>query len=62
VQVKVVVSGRDGKKRPSDFPRLAKILKDAGYRGYVALEFEEKGNPREECPKFIQQLREAFAA
>jgi sugar phosphate isomerase/epimerase len=62
VQVKVVVSGPDGKKRPSDFARLAKILKDAGYRGYVALEFEEKGNPREECPKYIEQLRAAFAA
>jgi sugar phosphate isomerase/epimerase len=62
VQVKVVVSGPDGKKRPSDFGRLAKILKDAGYRGYVALEFEEKGDPREECPRFIEQLREAFFA
>jgi sugar phosphate isomerase/epimerase len=61
VQVKVVVSGPDGKKRPSDFQRLAKILNDAGYRGYVALEFEEKGDPREECPKYIKQLREAFA-
>jgi sugar phosphate isomerase/epimerase len=61
VQVKVVVSGPDGKKRPSDFKRLAKILHDAAYRGYVALEFEEKGDPREECPKYIRELREAFA-
>jgi sugar phosphate isomerase/epimerase len=62
VQVKVAVSGPDGKKQPSDFKRLAKILNDAGYRGYVALEFEEKGDPREECPKYIRELREAFVA
>jgi sugar phosphate isomerase/epimerase len=61
VQVKVVVSGADGKKQPTDFPRLAKILRDANYRGYVVLEFEEAGDPRVECPKFVDQLRTAFA-
>jgi len=33
VQVKVVVSGPSGKKEPSDFARLAEILKSSGYRG-----------------------------
>lgn len=61
VQVKVVTSGPDGKKQPSDYGKLAKILRDAGYRGYVALEFEEPGNPREECAKHIEKLRAAFA-
>lgn len=61
VQIKVVVSGPDGKKKPADFPRLAKILRDAHYRGYIVLEFEEAGDPREECPPYIEQLREAFA-
>ena len=61
VQVKVVVSGPDKKKRPADFPRLAGILRDAGYRGYIVLEYEEAGNAREECPKFMAQLRQAFA-
>jgi sugar phosphate isomerase/epimerase len=60
-QVKVVVSPRGQKKQPADFPRLAKILRDAGYRGYVVLEYEESGDPRVECPKFIGQIREAFA-
>jgi sugar phosphate isomerase/epimerase len=40
---------------------LAKILRDAGYRGYVVLEFEEPGDPRVECPKFVDQIRTAFA-
>ncbi|MGB6042404.1 MAG: TIM barrel protein, partial [Pirellulales bacterium] len=60
VQVKVAVSGPDQQKKPSDFKRLAKILGDAGYRGYVVLEYEEHENPRTACPSYIAQLREAF--
>ena len=60
VQVKVTVTGPDRKKRPSDFKQLAKILSEAHYRGYIVLEYEEKGDPRIECPKYISQLREAF--
>jgi sugar phosphate isomerase/epimerase len=60
-QIKVAVRGADKQKRPSDFPLLAKILRDAGYRGYVVLEFEEPGDPRVECPKFVDQIRTAFA-
>jgi hypothetical protein len=25
------------------------------------LEYEEKGNPREECPKYLDELRKAFS-
>jgi sugar phosphate isomerase/epimerase len=59
-QIKVVVSPRGQRKQPADFKRLAKILRDASYRGYVVLEYEESGDPRTECPKYIEQLREAF--
>ena len=60
VQVKVaIVEG--GKKQETDFNRLAGILRDAHYRGYIALEYEEEGDPREECPKYVDKLREAFA-
>jgi sugar phosphate isomerase/epimerase len=61
VQVKVVVSGPTGKKEPADYARLAKILRGSAYRGYIVLEFEEAGDPREECPKHLKQLREAFS-
>jgi sugar phosphate isomerase/epimerase len=60
-QIKVVMSGTDKKKVPADFKRLAKILAAAHYRGYIVLEYEESGNPREECEKYIDQIREAFA-
>jgi len=61
VQVKVVVSGPDKKKMPTNFERIAEILQSAKYRGYVVLEFEEKGDPRKECPKYLDKLREALA-
>jgi sugar phosphate isomerase/epimerase len=61
VQVKVVVSAADGKAAPTDYARLAAILREANYRGYVALEYEEAGDPREECPKALDALRAAFA-
>ncbi|MCH2127217.1 MAG: sugar phosphate isomerase/epimerase [Pirellulaceae bacterium] len=60
VQVKVVVSGPDKKKVPTNFKRLAQIMRDVNYRGYIVLEYEESGNPREACPPFIEDLREAF--
>ena len=61
VQVKVVVSGPDRKKVPADFQRLARILTDAAYRGYIVLEYEEDEDPRVACPRYLDQLREAFS-
>jgi sugar phosphate isomerase/epimerase len=60
VQVKVVVTGPDGKKQPTDFARLASILRQAGYRGYIVLEYEEDGDPRTECRRYLDAIREAF--
>lgn len=60
-QIKVVMSGPEKKKEPADFKRLAKILREAHYRGYVVLEYEEAGDVRQECAKYIEQMREAFA-
>ena len=61
VQVKVVISGPDGKKQPTDMAKLAKIMREVHYRGYIVLEYEEPGDPRVECPKFVDQMRDAFA-
>jgi L-ribulose-5-phosphate 3-epimerase len=44
-----------------DYPRIAKILKAAGYRGYISLEFEGKEDPRTGIPKSLELLRKAFA-
>jgi sugar phosphate isomerase/epimerase len=60
VQVKVTVAPADGKRQKSDFSRLARIMTDAGYRGYIVLEFEENEDPREACPRYVNEMREAF--
>lgn len=62
VQVKVMVRPNNGAKQPTDFKRLASLLKDAGYRGYIVLEFEEPEDPRQACPRYLDQMREAFLA
>jgi sugar phosphate isomerase/epimerase len=61
VQVKVSIHPHGKPVEPTDFHRLAEILMNSGYRGYVVLEYEGGGDPREECPKYISQIRAAFA-
>lgn len=44
-----------------DYPRIAKIMRDASYKGYVSLEFEGKEDPLTAIPKSLDLLRKAFA-
>ncbi|HWA99776.1 MAG TPA: sugar phosphate isomerase/epimerase family protein [Pirellulales bacterium] len=60
VQIKLSMKPTGGEKYEADMRRLAKIVADSGYRGYIVLEYEEAGDPRQECPKWIDKLREAF--
>jgi sugar phosphate isomerase/epimerase len=55
-QIKAKVGGK-----PADFKRLAQLMRDAKYRGYIVLEYEEPGNVREECPRVMNEIRAAFA-
>jgi sugar phosphate isomerase/epimerase len=61
VQIKASVKPAGQSKQPSDYNRVAKIVRDAGYRGYIVLEFEDAEDPREACPRELKKLREAFA-
>jgi sugar phosphate isomerase/epimerase len=61
VQVKASITPAGQQKQPTDFKRLATILRDTGYRGYIVLEYEEPGDPRQECRRYIEQMREAFS-
>ncbi|MBK1833614.1 sugar phosphate isomerase/epimerase family protein [Roseibacillus ishigakijimensis] len=45
-----------------DYPRIAGILKKAGFQGYVSLEFEGKADPLQAIPESLALLREAFGA
>lgn len=61
VQVKVVTCDVNKEnKKPTDFARVAKILNESHYRGYVVLEYEEEGDPREKSKMFLKTLQEAF--
>ncbi|GAB5405462.1 MAG: sugar phosphate isomerase/epimerase [Aureliella sp.] len=54
-QIKVEVTV-DGKKQWSDLPRVVSILKDAGYSGWVALEYEAAEEPLEAIPQWLEKM------
>ncbi len=56
-QIKASISPGGKEKQPANFERIVSILKDAGYRGFVALEYEESESPFEAIPKILDQLR-----
>ena len=60
VQVKVLIALAGGKKAPTDFKRLAQILTEARYRGYIVLEYEEDEPVRQACRHYVDELRRAF--
>ena len=56
-QVKTLVRKPDSTERePADFARIIRILRGAGYRGYLALEYEGK-DPHREVPIYIRKLQ-----
>jgi sugar phosphate isomerase/epimerase len=50
------------KKSEADFARLFGILKEAGYRGYVALEYEGEEEPKTAVPRYLTKLRSSVPA
>ncbi len=62
VNVQLKVETGTGKvKVPTDVPRLVAMLKEAGYRGYVVLEYESAPDPYEAIPTHLATLRDAIA-
>ncbi len=62
VQMKGEVHPRGKGVEPADLSRLVKILGDANYQGYVALEYESKEDPWTAVPRLLKQMKELFAA
>ena len=50
----------DGKEVKTDLPRLFKLIKESGYRGYIPVETLGKGDPKEKVPRFIEEVRKAL--
>jgi sugar phosphate isomerase/epimerase len=60
VQAKTYYGGGLWYKLDLDYDRIAALLRKAGYRGYISLEFEGKEDPRTGVPKSLALLRKAF--
>ncbi|HUT32503.1 MAG TPA: sugar phosphate isomerase/epimerase family protein [Planctomycetota bacterium] len=58
--VKVEMSAAGQKAGPADFPRIVKILREAGYRGYLSIEYEAKEDPLTALPRHVKAIREAM--
>jgi L-ribulose-5-phosphate 3-epimerase len=61
VQMKTLIEGPDGKRIESDWERIVKILAQVGYRGYLALEYEDKEPPETAVPRLIAKLKQLTA-
>lgn len=59
-QVKIEVQPKGNDKIPADYDRIVGVLGEAGYRGYVALEYEGKEEPKEAVPRHLDQIRKAI--
>lgn len=60
VQAKTYFGGGTWYTLDLDYPRIAQILKDHKYKGYVSLEFEGKEDYQTAIPKSLELLRKSF--
>ena len=61
VQLKAEIQPRGKKKEEADVPRLIRILRDANYQGYVALEYEDN-DPWGSVPVWLKKMKQAIGA
>lgn len=61
VQVKVEIRRGANPAESADLKKLAGILREANYQGFVALEYESKPDPWRAVPEHLAKLREALA-
>ena len=61
VQAKTYFGGGEWYTLDIDYARVARILENAGFGGYVSLEFEGKENAETGVPKSLEVLRRAFS-
>lgn len=61
VQAKTYYGGGEWYTLDLDYPRIANILRNAGFKGFVSLEMEGKENPDTAVAKSFNVLSKAFA-
>ena len=63
VQLKVEIRRRGQRQNePSDLGRVVKLLREANYQGYVALEYEAREDPWKAVPEWLARMKAAMAA
>jgi sugar phosphate isomerase/epimerase len=58
VQLKAEIRPRNQREQSADLPRLFKILRDANYQGYVAIEYESSEDPWKAVPALLKRCAE----
>jgi sugar phosphate isomerase/epimerase len=61
VQIKTEISVANGPRGEADLGRQIDILKKVGYRGYVALEYEGREDPKIAVPRYLATLRKLIS-
>ena len=61
VQVKTRVVAPGGKPVPADWGRILQTLAAAGYKGYLALEYEGEEDPVTAVPRYLRELKALVA-
>jgi sugar phosphate isomerase/epimerase len=62
VQFKTEIPDGASGRKPADLKRLTKLLRDGGYQGWVALEYEAREDPHVAVPRLLREMKEMFAA
>jgi sugar phosphate isomerase/epimerase len=50
-----------GKPQVADLRRLARLMRERGYQGWIALKYESPEDPMTAVPRILQEMRAAFA-
>ena len=56
VQFKTEIRDETGARLPSDWDRLTRMLAEGGYRGYMAIEYEAREDPKIAMPGLLAKL------
>jgi sugar phosphate isomerase/epimerase len=60
-QFKTEIKPKGKAPEEADLARLTEMMRKVNYKGYVALEYEAKGDPKVEVPKYLAQMRKLIA-
>jgi sugar phosphate isomerase/epimerase len=56
---KITYAGASGRE-PVDYRRVETLMEQAGYRGFIAIEYEEEEDPDTAVPRFARELLDIF--